>query len=393
VIKIPRITLHTNLVPLKEAKKILLNTFTRPENSIQVPVIDASGFVLTQPVHSKINNPPVFLSMPDGIAVKSNETMNAGPDNPIEIDAVRVNTGMPMPEGFDAVIRIEDVTEIGNERYRIQTPVTAFQNTVSVGDDIKKDALVMETGHLMNPFDVGALLSYGIHNVKVQKVNVGLIATGDEVIPLQKKPLPGQIVDTNSHMIASYLREVGVTPVFGQVVPDDLVSISEELETMTNSCDMVLVFGGSSAGSKDFTVDAIENGGKLIYHGVGMAPGKPVSLGIINGKPVFGMPGPSIGSLIVLYELIYPLLKSWGLPTPLETYKEGELAETIEPFPGFDLFLMMQVLNTNSKTMIKPVPRVFGQMMGVRANAIYHHIDGSGPIKKGSEVVVRMIRQ
>lgn len=388
----PRITLHNELIPYDEAKKILLKTFSSPLASKIVPTTHASGYVLSKPVYSNRTNPPVLLSGPDGIAVKSIETSDAGQQNPVIVNAVKVNTGMPMPGGFDAVIRIEDVTKVGNLQYRINSPVMAFQNTVSEGSDIKKGEVIMEAGHLINPFDIGALLSYGVFEVTVRDIKVGMIATGDEVIPLRKNPLPGQIVDTNSHMIAAYLKEMRITPVFGQITQDEPASITEELNKMTRSCDMVLVFGGSSAGSKDFTVDAIENGGELIFHGVGMAPGKPVSLGKINGKPVFGMPGPSIGSFIVFHELIIPLLKSWELPMSPEIYKEGELTETIDPFPGFDLHLMMHVSDNNGKTLIKPVPRIFGHMMGVRANSIFTCKDGKDQILKGSRIVVKMIR-
>jgi len=392
VIIIPRITLKNELMPPSEAIKILLNSFTKPVHSVQMPVRDASGYILAEPVYSNRTSPPVLLSGPDGIAVKNSDTSDASQDNPVEVDATRVNTGMPMPEGFDAVIMIEEVTEISEHRYRIHTPVTADQNTIPKGSDITKGDLIMDRDHLINPFDVGALLSYGLCEVPVFNVKVGLIATGDEVIPLRKNPLPGQIVDTNSHMIASYMKQVGATPVFGQVVSDDPISIIEEMKKMAEICDIVLIFGGSSAGSKDYTVDAIEQGGKLLFHGVGMAPGKPVSLGSVNGKPVFGMPGPSIGSLIILYEMIYPLLKNWGLPIPSEEYTQGELMQTVETFPGFDLFLMMQVSVQNGKTQVTPVPRIFGHMMGVRANGILKCKNGSEPIQKGSEVKVRLIR-
>lgn len=392
VIKIPRITSLNELLPFNEAKNILLQSFSKPMTLKKIPTIHASGHTLSQPVYSNRTNPPVLLSGPDGIAVKSIETLLASQKNPVLVHAVRVNTGMPMPEGYDAVIMIEEVTEIEESCFRIHTPVTPYQNTISQGIDIQKGDIVLDAGHAINSFDIGALLSYGILEVPVLHIQVGLIATGDEIIPLQKIPLPGQIVDSNSHMIASYLEEIGITPVFGQVVPDDPTSITEEIEKIIDKCDLVLIFGGSSAGSKDFTVDAIADGGELMFHGVGMAPGKPVSLSSMHGKPVIGMPGPSIGSLIVLYEMIYPLLTNWGLSIPPSVYVKGKLMETVLPFPGFDLFLMMKVTMNDGVNEITPVPRVFGHMMGVRANAILHVNEGSESLEKGSFVSVKMTR-
>lgn len=392
MIPIPRITSPSSLLPLDKAKKILLESFPRPLDTHRIAVQDAAGHILAVPIVSRRTIPPTLLCGPDGIAVKSVGTIGASPDHTLEVNAIRVNTGMPMPDGFDAVIRIEDVIELGEQRYLIHKTVSPYENTISQGADISENDTVMGTGHVITPFDIGALLTYGISEVLVRSVKVGLIATGDEVIPIQKKPLPGQIVDTNSYMIASYLRQAGITPVFGQVVPDDPAAIADELIRLARTCDMVLIFGGSSAGSRDWTVDAIEQSGDLLFHGVGMAPGKPVSLAWVSGKPVFGMPGPAIGSLIVLYELIQPLLRSWSLPVPRDISIQGELTETIEGFPGFDLFLMMETSLYGGKTLISPVPRTFGHMSGVRADGILHVKDGSGPLHKGSEVSLRLIR-
>jgi putative molybdopterin biosynthesis protein len=378
-------------MPLAEAKKILLSSFQAPDNPVRIPVSDACGRILAEPVYSNRTNPPVLLSGPDGIAVKSGETVGAGEDNTIELDAPRVNTGMPMPEGFNAVIQVEEVIEVAENRYQIHTPVSPFQNTVPCGVDMVKGEVVLDEGHYIIPFDIGALLTYGVRDVMVKDWKIGLIATGDEVVPPNKIPLTGQIVDSNSNMVGAYLKQYGITPVFFPIVPDDPASMAQELHNISRTCDMVLIFGGSSAGSKDFTVDALEESGSLLFHGVGMAPGKPVSLAQVNGRPVIGMPGPSIGSLTALHVLIYPLLRQWGVPIPPDTYIRGELTESVASFNGFDMFLMMHVHQNNGKILISPVERKFGQMMGVRADAVLHV--GSKDLTQGEEVEVRMIRK
>ncbi|HWQ66477.1 MAG TPA: molybdopterin-binding protein [Methanospirillum sp.] len=390
VIIIPRICINSQFLPLFAAKKIVLGSFQAPDNSVCIPVSEACGRILAEPVYSNRTNPPVVLSGPDGIAVKSGETIGAGPDNRIELNAPRVNTGMPMPEGFDAVIQVEEVIEVSENRYRIHTPVSPFQNTIPCGVDMVKGDVVLDKGHHIIPFDIGALLTYGVRDVMVKDWRIGLIATGDEVVPPNKIPLPGQIIDSNSSMIGAYLKQYGITPVFFPIVPDDPASMAQELQNISKTCDMVLIFGGSSAGSKDYTVDALEESGTLLFHGVGMAPGKPVSLAQVNGKPVIGMPGPSIGSLTALHVLLYPLLRQWGVPIPPDTYVRGELTESIASFDGFDMFLMMHVHQNDGKTRITPVERKFGQMMGVRADAVLHV--GSASYAEGQEVEVRMIR-
>lgn len=392
MIPIPRICIHSQLLPLAEAKKVLLQSFPSPVQTACIPVFDAVGRVLAEPIYSNRTNPPVLLSGPDGIAVKSVETIGAGKDNLIELDAPRVNTGMPMPEGFDAVIPVEEVVAVSENRYQIHTPVPTFQNTVPRGVDIMKDDLVLNTGHYIIPFDIGALLTYGVREVVVKNWKIGLIATGDEVVPPGKNPIHGQIVDSNSYMISAYLKPYGLTPVFSPVISDDPTSIAEEVRQISKECDIILVFGGSSAGSKDYTVDALEQSGTLLYHGVAMAPGKPVSLARVHDKPVIGMPGPSIGSLTALHELIYPLLREWGVPIPPDTYVRGTLTQPVASFGGFDMFLMMHVHQHHGETLITPVERKFGQMMGVRADAVLHKVVGSGDLEKGQEVEVRMIR-
>jgi putative molybdopterin biosynthesis protein len=251
---------------------------------------------------------------------------------------------------------------------------------------------MMDQGHCLIPFNIGALLAYGILSVQVRKWRVGLVATGDEIITPGENPLPGQIVDSNSYMLAAWLKKHGISPVLYPVIPDEPLSIMRELETITRECDMALIFGGSSAGSKDHTVDALEKGGELLFHGVAMAPGKPATVLKINGKPVFGMPGPSIASLTVLHELIDPLFRQRGVPVPPDICIRGILTDTIVPVEGFDIFLMMKVHDHNGKPLITPVPRVFGQMMGVRADAVLHQKAGSDTLIQGQEVEVRSLR-
>jgi len=380
------------MISLADALKITLEAFPSCESSTCIPVIDAVGRILSKPVYSNRTNPPLLLGGPDGIAVKSDMTSGASESNPIELEAPRVNTGTPMPAGFDAVIPIEEVTEVTEGKYKVHTPVVAFQNTVPQGVDIGKGDLVMDVDHFLIPYDIGALLTYGIREVEVKNWKIGLIASGDEIVPPNKNPLPGQIIDSNSYMISSYLKQYGITPVLAPIVSDNPEGITHEIQQLSKDCDMVLLFGGSSAGSKDYAVNALKHSGSLLFHGVGMGPGKPVSLANVDKKPVFGMPGPSIASLTALYQLVYPLLKQWGVPIPPDTYIRGEITQPITSFPGFDFFMMVSVTQNNGKTLISPVERRFGQMMGVRADAVLHKKVGSKDLQAGEAVEVRLLR-
>ena len=377
---------------LVKAQEIVLASFPVPDNRETVPVPAADGRVLAGPVRSDRTCPPVRLGGPDGIAVKSTETSGAGESTPIEVEARRVNTGMPVPEEYDAVIAIEEVTPVLENRYRIHTAVSPFQNTIPPGSDAKKGDPVFASGHILTPLDLGALLTYGISQVEVKKWTVGLIATGDEIVSPDTTPVPDQIVDSNTTVFSAFLKQAGIIPVVYPIVPDNRAAIAEAVRKATGECDMVLVFGGSSAGSKDFTVDALEECGDLLFHGVAMGPGKPATFARVAGKPAVGMPGPSVSSLAVFHELVRPLLVQWGVPVPPDMLVRGVLARSVPPMGGFDVFMMVTVEKKGDTTVIAPVPRGFGQMMCVRADAVLHRAAGSPARSEGDEVEVRRLR-
>ncbi|WP_048152580.1 molybdenum cofactor synthesis domain-containing protein [Methanolacinia paynteri] len=387
----PRMCINPNLMPLDEAKKIILTSFAAPDNRITVPVPDACGRVLAGPVCSKRTNPPLILGGPDGIAVRSNETTGAGKDNGIELEAPRVNTGMPLPEGFDAVIAIEEVTKVAENRYMIHAPVSPYENTIPKGSDVEEGDLIMDGGHLITPLDIGALLNCGLTEIPVKNWKVGLIATGDEIISPDETPVPGQIVNTNSYIFGAYLKQYGVEPVLYPILSDNRDLIAQGIHKALVECDMVMVFGGSSAGSKDFTVNALKDSGELLIHGVAMGPGKPASMARVNGKPAFGMPGPSISARTVFHELVRPLLVQWGVPVIPDTIVRGVLAADIPSMGKFDRFMMVKVEKKDGETSIVPLSRSPGYMIMVRADAILH-VPGTFALHSGDVVKVRMLR-
>lgn len=356
-----------------------------------MPTIDSCGHVIAEPVYSQRTNPPLILSGPDGIAVRSQETSTAGPDTPVEIEAPRVNTGMPLPEGYDAVIPVEEITAVNEAKYKINKPALPHQNTIAKGVDITKGDLLFNTGHVIRPFDVGAMLSYGILEVSVFTWKIGIVATGDEIISPYAEPKPGHIVDSNSFMMAASLKRFTITPNLYPPLIDDPAIISDKIQTMIAECDMLLIFGGSSAGSKDYTVDALEQSGTLLFHGVAMGPGKPVTLAEINGKPVFGMPGPSISTTVVLHELIFPLLSQWRVPIPETVYIQGILTEPVTSIEGFDVFRFVKIRDEENETLITPVPLVFGHMMGVQADGLLHKKAGTDTFIEGQEVDIKLL--
>lgn len=158
----PRILSQDHLISMKDAQKIILSSFQYRPKSRTISIKDAKGKILAEPVRSQRTMPPVPLAGPDGIAVKSNDTQGASPENPLKIDGIKVNTGLPMPVGYDAVIPIEEVKVAENGRYQIINSVLPFQNMVTQGKDVVEGQEIIQSGHYLIPYDIAALSNYGI---------------------------------------------------------------------------------------------------------------------------------------------------------------------------------------------------------------------------------------
>jgi putative molybdopterin biosynthesis protein len=282
---------YLELRSLDEALALLTTSFAVPRRTEKVPIMQAAGRVVAEPIFAKYSVPAVNISAMDGIAVRSRDTIGASDRNPVTLKhCARVNTGNIIPPEFDAVIMIEDVWESGS-RFQVRRAAVPWQHVRPAGEDIKENKLVLPRGHLIRPFDIGALVTYGITSIEVLAVNVGIIPTGSELVPLGVRPGPGQVVESNTVMAQVFLSQMGAHCTRLPIVQDDPDLIRESIRTAIRENDVVLISAGSSAGTRDFTESVIRSLGELIFHGVAVKPGKPVMLGKIDGKPVLGLPG------------------------------------------------------------------------------------------------------
>ena len=305
----------------------------------------------------------------DGYAVRSRETVGAHDQNPVILrDFVQVNTGNIVPHGYDAVVMIEDTwnTQGG---ILIRKPAIPWQHVRSAGEDIKKGQLILPAGHQVRPFDIGALVTYGITHLDVRMVNIGLIPTGSEIVPLGRRPGPGQVVESNTIMAQAYLQSAGAHCIRYPIVPDDPDVIAESLKNAVRENDLVLISAGSSAGTRDFTASVISSLGELLFHGVAVKPGKPVMLGRISGKPVLGLPGYPLAAQTVIREIAGRLLDTWNLISPPRFSVPVTLAHALVSDIGFDEFIPVSIGRVNGCYWGFPHSRGSGvQMAPVRAN-------------------------
>ncbi|MDD4137308.1 MAG: molybdopterin biosynthesis protein [Methanoregula sp.] len=364
---------YLSLCSLEQALNQMKASFPAPRWTEQVPVMEAAGRVVAEPVFARYSVPEVNLSAMDGIAVRSRDTIGASDRNPVTLDTcVRVNTGNIVPPEYDAVIMIEDVWESGSH-FQVRRAAIPWQHVRPAGEDIKENKLVLPRGHLIRPFDIGALVTYGITTIEVLAVHVGLIPTGSELVPRGVRPGPGQVVESNTVMAQVFLSQMGAHCTRLPIVQDDPDLIREALRSAVRENDLVLISAGSSAGTRDFTESVISSLGELLFHGVAVKPGKPMMLGRIEGKPVLGLPGYPLAAQTVLREFAAPLLESWGFAPAPRYPVTVRLAQALASDPGFDEFVPLFVGRIG--TTLYGTPHGKGaavQMATVKANGYTH---------------------
>jgi putative molybdopterin biosynthesis protein len=371
---------YLTLTSLQEAVSILTTSFPSPSGSEIVPITEAVNRFVAKPVYAKYSVPEANIAAMDGIAVRSTDTLGASDQVPLTIEHfLRVNTGNIVPREFDAVIMIEDTWETGTT-FQIRKSASPNQHIRQTGEDIRENQLVLPAGHLIRPFDIGALATYGITSIEVKSVKIGIIPTGSELVPLGVRPLPGQVVESNTIMAQVFLSAMGTICRRYPIVRDDPGLIAECLKNAVRDNDIVIISAGSSAGTRDFTAKVIEDLGDLLFHGVSVRPGKPVILGRIQNTPVIGLPGYPLAAQTILREFAIPLLESWGFEPPQKNILEVQLTQTLNSDPGFDDFVPVYVGKVKNTCWCVPHSRGSAvQMATVRANGYVHvpaHLEG-----------------
>ncbi len=361
---------NLNLTSLSDALHQMHERFSCTPRVTRIPVQKSYDRITAEAVISPLSVPAAHLSAMDGIAVKSRDTKKATDQHPIILtDFKRVNTGNIVPTGYDAVIMIEDVEE-QDGTFLIRSSAYPWQHIRPVGEDIAVTEMILPRLSRIRETDVGAMASYGISSVPVLDLKVALIPTGSEIIPVGSIPVPGEVIESNMLMVASLITAVGAKVTHYPVVPDDQEKIRAIVERAVGSHDMVLISGGSSKGTKDYTAQIIADLGTVIVHGVAIKPAKPVIIGEVKNKPVIGMPGYPIACHTVLREIVMPLLGWYGFPLPASEVIPVKSATAVQSSMGTDEFVFATVGKIQGHWVAVPLSRGSGvQMSLVRANA------------------------
>jgi putative molybdopterin biosynthesis protein len=358
---------------LEEAREILFSRFTHikslPGEIVSVP--DAVGRVTAEPVSARLSSPNFHSAAMDGIAVKAENTFGAGEVSPKELitnrDAFFLNTGHVLPKDTNAVIMIEHVNILDEKRIAIEAPAVPWQHVRKMGEDIVATELLFPQNHVITPYCVGALLSGGIFSVSVRrKPRVLIIPTGSELVDWKDINIdglkPGQVLETNSFVLGKLTEASGGVYERYEKVIDDAGKIKESvLKAADSEYDIVLIIGGSSAGSEDYAKSVILDAGEVFVHGVTIMPGKPVVIGMVKNKPVFGIPGYPVSAIVAFEQFVQPLIcKMLGQPERERQKAEVLTAKKITSKLGLEEFLRVKLGKVGERIIATPLPRGAG---------------------------------
>jgi len=359
---------------LAAARQVIFDNFPAgPAATERVPVTESVERILAEPVFAGISSPNFHAAAMDGVAVKAAETFGASESDPLQLsigrEASYVNTGHIMPKGTDAVIMIEQINLVDNDRFEIESPVYPWQNVRKMGEDIVETELLFPRNHRITPYCLGALITAGISKVLVwKKPTVLIIPTGSELVEhADADPqdlTAGQIFESNSHMLGKVVEACGGAYIRHDIVTDDTGAIREALEKAdTTGVDLIMILGGSSAGSEDYAKAVIEDVGTVLVHGVTMMPGKPVIVGEINRKPVFGMPGYPVSAIIAFEQLVQPvILRMLNQPEPETRKIEARPTRKLASKLGVEEFIRVKLGKVADKIVATPLPRGAGSI-------------------------------
>ncbi|MFA4902694.1 MAG: gephyrin-like molybdotransferase Glp [Desulfobaccales bacterium] len=299
----------------------------------EVELAAALGRILAAPIAAPEDVPGFLRSTMDGYAVRAKDTFGSSVGAPqyLEIkgevpmgvapelgiaggETLRVPTGAMLPEGATAVVMLEYTAEHPDGTLEVRRAVAPGENVLKPGEDVAREEELFPAGRRLRPQEIGLLAALGVTRLSAyKKPRVAILSSGDEIVPLNERPGLGQVRDSNAYLAAAQVAEWGGLPLGHGIIPDDFAALKGSLATALKGADLILISGGSSVGTRDLTLSAIQAlpGAEVLVHGVALRPGKPTilaSLGPGNRTPLLGLPGHPASAAVVMEVLGRPLL-------------------------------------------------------------------------------------
>jgi molybdopterin molybdotransferase len=352
-----------NVIPVADAVAAVRQITPSSRQEMVAPEASA-GRILAADIAADTDIPGFDRSVVDGYAVRAADTAGAGESIPALLTCVAriamgrqeihapigpgtcayIPTGGVLPPGTDAVVMVE-YTEEAADTVLVKKPVSFGENVLLRDEDFRKGEKVFAAGRRITPQDAGVLAACGCASVPVAaKPVVGIISTGNELVPVTSVPGPGQVRDANASMLAAYLTEYGCIPRLYGIIPDERGAFEHVLSRAVPECDVVLLSGGSSKDDRDMTAGVIASMGTVLVHGIAIAPGKPTIIGRIADKPVFGLPGHPASAFVVLIAIVRPLIDGMlGIHAPLQRTVTATLAVNIPSQRGREEYVRVKL--------------------------------------------------
>jgi putative molybdopterin biosynthesis protein len=365
--------------------------------AVRLPLAQAVGRVTAEAVWALRSSPPFDAAAMDGIAVRAADTIGASETAPVLLARgkyVVLDTGDPLPDGFDAVVMREHVHYEG-DRAELRAAVPPYQHVRSIGEDVSARELLLPAGHRLRPVDVAAAAAAGATELVVRRAPVvAVLPTGDEIRAVGSVPGHGEILDTNSLMLAAQAHEAGCEARALDIEPDDPDRIAAAVRGATPHCDLLVVVAGSSAGRDDHTAAVVERLGALAVHGVAVRPGHPVVLGAIDATPVLGAPGYPVSAALTFEIFAAPLLAELEGAAPAERPRaRARLARKLASAMGMDDWVRVRLGHVGAGLVATPLPRGAGVLTSlVRADGLLVIPAGLEGHHAGDEVEVALLR-
>ncbi|NMB53909.1 MAG: molybdopterin molybdenumtransferase MoeA [Leptolinea sp.] len=344
-----------------------------------IPTEESYGRILDEDIYAPHSLPEFSRSTVDGFAVVAKDTFGSSEGMPAYLKiigevkmgvttdlklthgtAVLIHTGGMLPEGADAVVMLENSQTSRQDEIEITKSVAHLENIIQVGEDVQTGELILNRGTLLRMVEIGGLMAYGILSVKVvRKPKVGIISTGDEVVPPSSFPSIGQVRDVNTYTLEALVNKRGGEAVRLGIVPDNPRILKDKLESALTECDAVLVTAGSSASAHDMTSQVINEAGKpgVIVHGINIRPGKPTILAVCNGKPVIGLPGNPVSALVIAWLFVSPMLQrlQGQSKEPIKKQISARLTINISSMAGREDYIPVKLTMENGEYQAEPI--------------------------------------
>ncbi len=410
---------ESHLIGVDEALETVLSG-VEPLPAEEVPLIEAFGRVLAEPVIAGEDIPPFANSAMDGYAVRTEDVTSASKDSPVVLKvigssaaghvpsvtvtpgtAVRVMTGAPMPDGADAVVRFENTDEpergiVGvPKQVKVYAPARVWDNVRQAGEDVQKGQVVLEVGKPIRAGEVGLLAATGHTTVRVhRRPRVAILSTGDELVPPGDPLVPGKIRDANGYSLYVLVKKYGGVPVPLGIARDTEEELRAKLhEGLERGVDLFLTSAGVSKGDYDVVKSVLDEEGEISFWMVRMKPGQPLAFGHIHGVPLLGLPGNPVSSIVSFEEFGRPmLLKMQGHTYLRKPTVEAIAADSFKNSGRRNHVRVRVVKRGNCYVAHRAGPQGSGILLTLsRANGLMIIPEGVYRVEPGEKVEVQML--